>query len=291
MNTLKDYFMLPQNIQGIGDIYPVKISEYEQFKKIASKYFIQGKKWLINICKMPKEVEVLDFFVNNALYIERAKEMLQRGEHIEHATETEKEIISKLRSELDLYNKNEIIRYSIKEMEYLFEMVLHKQVKFDGTYENKVLRDYRFIIDDDDKKNINKFNFDAFKKIVMEQNLLFEPLTSPSEVGNMLIQQAMESRMMKNGDSGDLEAICSVVSVGKHISDKELMEYTYYRLIYDFTTINRIEGNRFAFLLRSQGSESAEITDLSHSIDLNINPYDNLLQKQDHSLGQKLNKR
>lgn len=287
MNRLNDYFMLPQYIQGIGNVYPIKISDYELFKKLAGKYFLQGRKWLMNIVKMPKETEILDFFVINAKRMEFLSSVIVGQPP---SNEKDSAIVEKIKEELLIYNSNELIRYSINEIEQIFTMVLREPVSFKSELIDGV-EDYYFEISNDDNKKINKYNFEKFRSIVMKQNLLFEPMTSPSKIGNDLIQGALEAKALKNGDSGDLEAICSVVSVAKGISDEELMGYTYYRLIYDFTTINRIEGNRFSFLLRSQGCEQAEITDLSSVIDLNVNPYDNLLQKQDHSLGDKLNKR
>ena len=53
--------------------------------------------------------------------------------------------------------------------------------------------------------------------------------------------------------------------------------------MYDFTIINRQHGNIFSFMLRSQGCDKANINNLGDNVNLNTNPYENLLSKHKYS--------
>ncbi|MBP3914756.1 hypothetical protein [Clostridium sp.] len=268
-----NYFMHPQVIEGIGEVYPIKIKEYNEFNELASKYLLAGRKWLTNICKYPKENYVLDFFVQNALIY------LNMKFNSEFNAEDES---------IKLLEENDIIRYDLNEMSKLFSMSLRQEVKFEllDIMENGVI-DYRFKIGDTENY-ITKFNYDKYRALVMEQNLLFEPLTSPSAKGNEVIQNAIKV-LSKNGVSQSLASVCSAVSTSKGVSDAELQEYTYYRLMYDFETFNRVNNNLIHALFMSQGSKDVEITHLGQKIDLNKDPYANLLKRNgDNQLTRRL---
>lgn len=268
-----NYFMHPQVIEGIGEVYPIKIKEYNEFNELASKYLLAGRKWLTNICKYPKENYVLDFFVQNALIY------LNMKFNSEFNAEDES---------IKLLEENDIIRYDLNEMSKLFSMSLRQEVKFEllDIMENGIV-DYRFKIGDTENY-ITKFNYDKYRALVMEQNLLFEPLTSPSAKGNEVIQNAIKV-LSKNGVSQSLASVCSAVSTSKGVSDAELQEYTYYRLMYDFETFNRVNNNLIHALFMSQGSKDVEITHLGQKIDLNKDPYANLLKRNgDNQLTRRL---
>ena len=167
-------------------------------------------------------------------------------------------------------------------------MSLRQEVKFEllDIMENGIV-DYRFKIGDTENY-ITKFNYDKYRALVMEQNLLFEPLTSPSAKGNEVIQNAIKV-LSKNGVSQSLASVCSAVSTSKGVSDAELQEYTYYRLMYDFETFNRVNNNLIHALFMSQGSKDVEITHLGQKIDLNKDPYANLLKRNgDNQLTRRL---
>ena len=118
----------------------------------------------------------------------------------------------------------------------------------------------------------------------MLKNLLFAPPTSPNMFGMQAIERAIKATFGENDAS--LASICSVVVCNSGISDKEIQNYSYYRLMYDFTIINRQHGNIFSFMLRSQGCDKANIDNLGDVVELNTNPYENLLSK--HKVSTKL---
>jgi hypothetical protein len=66
-NDLDDYFMKSYFIENIGNVYPVNIFNYDRFSLLAGKYITQGITTLHNLYKVPKTVNVLDYFIEMAL--------------------------------------------------------------------------------------------------------------------------------------------------------------------------------------------------------------------------------
>lgn len=270
-----NYFMKPQTIIGIGEIYPIKLYNYNEFKELSAKYMLAGRKWLTNICKYPKDEYILDFFIKNALMFESFKIGI---------------ISDEIKEQIKAISEIDMVKYDIGEMCNLFSMTINKEVIFELLdISSDGVIDYRFKIDDENF--ITKFNYEEYREMVMEQNILFEPLTSPSAKGNEVIQNAIKV-LSKNGASQDLMSICSAVSTYKGIDDSELQEYTYYRLMYDFETINRINNNLIYAMFMAQGSKEAQLTYLGESIILNKNPYEGLLKRNgDNQLTKMLQQR
>lgn len=266
----KNYFMLPQEVNGIGKIYPIKIEDYVEFKESANKYLLMGRKYLTNIFKYPKTEPILDFYVKNALIIDAIKDSQENNLELE-----------------EMLKNNEMVKYSIDELCSMFKKTLKQEVVFEllGFIDDVI--DYRFKIGDK-KYFITKFNFEEYREVVMNQNLLYEPLTSPSPKGNEVIQNAIRV-LSKNGSEQSLISIIATVSVYKGVEDKELANYTYFRLMYDFETINKINNNIFQALFMSQGSKEAEIKHLGERVDIDKNPFDGLLRRNgDNQLTKKL---
>ena len=44
-----DYFMKPTFIDGIGEVYPIKVREYEEFKTLANQYLVNDLTNLYNL--------------------------------------------------------------------------------------------------------------------------------------------------------------------------------------------------------------------------------------------------
>lgn len=268
-----NYFMKPQALEGVGDIYPVKIYAYNEFKELSAKYLLAGRKWLTNICRYSKREYVLDFFVRYALMFQGLRSGV---------------IDEDLKGKFNVIDELDMVKYDINEMCSLFSMTLNTEVNFELLeVTNDGVIDYRFRIGESGNY-ITKFNYEQYREIVMEQNILFEPLTSPSAKGNEVIQNAIKV-LNKNGASIDIVSVCSVVSTYKGVTDKELQDYTYYRLMYDFETINRINNNLIYAMFMAQGSKEAQLTYLGEGLDLHKNPYSGLLKRNgDNQLTRRL---
>lgn len=281
---LDDYFMKPYDLKGVGLIYPVELFNYQRFKYLASKYLIQGNQTLFNLYKVPKDTNLLDYFVGkgyeNHDMNNKVNEEIQRIEvnDLKPANEKEENYIKSLYAMRDNYTNNKDKMYLIEELKELFSIVFQSDIKFN--YINKDNYNFEII---SNHNYINRYNFYDIREVVMWENLLNEPPTSPNKFGNQAIERAIKQEF---GDvETSLASICSVVSCNSGVSDNELMQYTYYRLRYDFEIVNRQHGNLFSFMLRSQGNSQAEISNLSEIIDLHKNPYDCLFRKFDNNKG------
>ena len=94
--------------------------------------------------------------------------------------------------------------FTIEDVEELFGLVLREKVKYEyvETEENV---EYLFKIEDSNC-SINKYNFEELRKVVMKQNLMYEPLTSPDELTNMILQQSVE-KMINYSTKEKVEAL------------------------------------------------------------------------------------
>lgn len=282
-NDLDNYFMKPQYIEGIGNIYSVNIFNYERFRELASKYIVQGITTLHNLYQVSKDVNALDYYVDTSIKMDKEIAYLESLKNYTPQNEDEQDKLNELNSIYRQYKSGNVTIYSIKELEELFSLVLQKEIRFYCLLDNP-LENYYFGVENE-QVYITKDNFEQLKSVIMWQNILFEIPTSPSKIGNDLIRQTIEVEFGKNEDSGNLASICSIVSVNAGISDEQLKQYTYYRLMYDFSIINRQHGNIFTFMLRSQGCAEAQISDLSQAVDLHKNPYDGIFKKHKHEQG------
>jgi hypothetical protein len=272
-NELDNYFMKPQFLEGIGNIYPISISDYEKFSSLARKYITQGITTLHNLYKVNKKVNVLDYFVDMGMKMDKELSDLKSIQNNIPRDKDEKNKIDELNKLYELYSSGQILIYSIYEMEELFSLILKKKVIFKYSLTEDGLN---YIFDIGEGLYITRDNFKEFRSIIMWQNLLYEMPTSKDKKINESIQQSIKSQS-KNNKGGDLCAMISAVGIERGLSDDEIFQYTYYRLRFDYEIITRKMYNLFMFMLRSQGCNDAKIVELSEEVNLRFNPYDMLV--------------
>lgn len=277
-SELDDYFMKPYDLQGVGLIYPVKLYNYQRFKYLANKYLVQGNETLFNLYKIPKDTNLLDYFVRKGYESyelnDRLDKELRRIEdnNLKPTNEDEKKYIKSLYAMKDNYTNNKDKMYLIEELKELFSIVFQSDIKFN--YINKDNYNFEII---SNHNYINRDNFYDIREIVMWENLLIEFPTSPNPYINDMIENAFRLHEKEHSSKGsNMCSIISVVSIKRKISDNEIYEYTYYRLMYDYSIIMKEHGNFLMFMLRSQGCNDAEINDLGEKVDLKPN-YDDIL--------------
>ena len=284
-----NYFMLPQEVGYAGKIYPVKLKDYDEFSALASKYMIfnledlnkkQRQQWehdrKFKIIPRNKKFEKLKY--NNVFdfYTDIIKEQIPYREYYEELKKLSKE-------ELDIVKSNnpkmsELISFCEQMVEYelcrLFSIITRNEVEYS-------IEDNCFYIRDEDRVIgvIDAFNFEEIQLLVQEQNLVFKPPLSNSYQGQLIINKTIEKKNRTAKISQSMGSIIATVSCGKNISDTELMEYTYYRLLYDFEIINRQQDNLMYAMFLSQGAKGIELTPLCAEVDLHKNPYDNLFKE------------
>lgn len=269
-NELDNYFMRPQFLEGIGNIYPINIFNYERFSILAKKYITQGITTLHNLYKVNRKVNELDYFVNMGVKMDKELHYLESIQNYTPQNEDEQKKLNELKLLYNLYNSGNVMIYSIDELEELFSLLLQKKVVFKCNPNES--QDYVFQINGENLF-VTRDNFKEFQDIVRWQNLLYEMPTSKDKRINEDIQRAIKSQT-KDSKGGDLCAMISVVGIERGLSDKDIFKYTYYRLRFDYEIITRKNYNVFMFMLRSQGCNEAKIVELSEQVDLRFNPYD-----------------
>lgn len=272
-DELDDYFMKPYK-SNIGNIYPIKIYDYYKFKKIASKYIIPSNEMMFNLYKLPKEINLFEYYVENGLYVDNNLNQLNELKDYIPKNKEEEKYLSDIKTTLDKYKNEEFMYYSIKEMEEMFSLIFREEVVFN----NETLS----FVDKLNKIKVDKNNFDFIREVVMHLNVLQEIPTNSNPYINEMIQHALELKNKESSNGGNLCAMVSFISIKKGISDRDLMEYTYYRLLYDYSIAIRENTNNFLYLLRSQGCNEAKIIEISEKLDLRINYKDLLLENSNN---------
>lgn len=168
----------------------------------------------------------------------------------------------------------------VTNFEKLFSLVTNKEVNFyyqESTNTGGFLVDQKFFITPD--------NYDSIRKIIMNQNLMFEQKVYKNKKVQEWANKVWEAKQKKNTIS--LEDIITTVSVYKGVTYNQIMDQTLYQLYADFYRIRKMKKYDSDIIFRSV-SDNITIEDFAETIDLLHNPYDDLFV--DKSKLGKLNK-
>ena len=251
---IKDYLNLPENVEGIGEIYPISILEWEEFHPLAKSFLLVDYDYLKYRLKIESEIKLMDFLIAMCLNSE----------------------------DEDIRVKN------MTNFKRLIEIPLQKETRFVFDEQNN---EWFFLLDESESSlQINRRNFDQFREVVMRQNLLFSPITAPNPYAQQVLDEAIE-RMNRKGSPVDLESMLAVVSVMRGLTPDQLANYSYYQLRADYEVFQRIENNRITHLYRCQGGKGDDI-ELVAPLSIHENPYgfERLFDKVDAQQEEKLQK-
>ena len=310
--NLNNYFMLPTTTSFGLKLYPVKLFEWERFNYLANKFIVMDIKTIDNslhqqfqkdklMGTIPRKQKykklqfdnlldyILDLIYTNSVQIDQ---ILSIKLSIKDLSDND------FNSLLDVYKNDEqgkqLIKFSkdvnIKdlvnlknEFSELIKIVTHcKKVIIKKNQINIVFEDNNKII-------LDKDNFYEFREIVMEQNLLYEPLI----VRNLDAQEMIDIDLKrKYGDEEmDLESLVAFVST--HIN-KDIKDYTYYRLKADFTSLMMENNYNLTAIYRANGCTTKNggnlpMPNILAPLSINKNPYDGLFKEsKENSLDKRL---
>lgn len=280
---LENYLMLPQEVEGIGKVYPIKILDYEDFRELFNKYMLYSIKSINRLRKQERlpKLEIKTLF-DYLIEIIKNGESKKLEEEIERFKNIPREMLEISLQEAE--DKEEIMNYydmaqkikvvpDLENICKIFEMTIKKTVKY-----NKYANVF-FIYDKKGNKigTIDSNNFDKYREKVMEQNVIFEPKVMPSKKG----QEIIDKELSRGGNECDIEAIMSLVSIH---TGKNIANYTYYRLIADFNCIVREISyseisNYNANGCTDKSGNPLSVPSLVENLGILNNPYDKLLKK------------
>ena len=178
-----------------------------------------------------------------------------------------------------MLNKNviekNINQYSHEEFCELIELSVRKKVIY-----NPQLKSFEIYSDDNELESvINKLNFNEFREIVMNQNLLYEPIIAPTKQAQKYIDAKLSNT---NGVESDLEAIVAFVCTNSMSMD--ISNYTYYRLMADFYSLMKQLSRSDMICYRAGGmtqknGKPLDIPNIIDKLGINNNPYANIFKE------------
>lgn len=286
MSDLRNYLMKPIQMKNNLDLYPIKIMEYERFRDLAAKYLILDIPQLNNK-RRQEGISLLEFdnlfdYLKSFIDTDRTScEIVKKIKEINKLTYKEKKDL--ISSSEDIKNmilnekvyKNLNLQHFESEIIEMMTMVIKKKV----AYNDKI--QCFDIYDENDEliACIDSYNFYEFRKIVMEQNLLFEPLIAPNKKAQKYIDASLRN---DSGQESDIEAIVAFVSTNSFTGD--ISNYTYYRLMAEFRSLikqmNRSDVVSYsaAGATKKNGSP-LDIPNIVSKLEVNKNPYDDVFKE------------
>lgn len=294
-----DYFMLPRTLSNGLKIYPIKLKDYDRFNILATQYIVLDVEQRNNQLRQKyeeerklKEFKELPYTTIFECLVSACNESIKLTEQvikqIEQRNRTVRDIKDKYIKEYgeeqlgymiaenpSLIDQFEMLPTSFKNetLENIYEllgMLFQSKIEFNGN-SFEIKKDGLTI------GFLNEDNFEEFRANVMEANLLFKPMIAPNLRSQRAVNNIIDT-YERDKKKHSIVSKLAVVSCIKGLNDNELLDYTYYRLNYDFEIINRHHINEFIFMLRSQGSKEP-IVGLSEELNLRKNPYDDIFNR------------
>lgn len=129
---------------------------------------------------------------------------------------------------------------------------------------------------------INSANYEELRKIILHQNILFEPKIYKNPTMQKWAEKVLKARG-KNAPNVTIEDMLSTISIlaGKHYWDLE--EYTIYQIKYDFNRICKIknyESQSILFANPYADMSKIKIEHFAENVDMYENPYDGVFKEK-----------
>ena len=229
LNRIRTYCGEPTEVLGAGFIYPVKLLEWDRFILLASKFLMTSDLFLRRRLELSEQIKLFDFITVNAIV-----------------------------NSSDGYS-------GLNDIAEAFSIVFRKEVKVGLRGKAKNQEVYFSVAK---MGIIDRNNYDEVRKVIMEQNLMFDPIVAKDEKSQKIIDRGIE-RLRSGNPEVDIESMIVAVSIFKEI---DLNNLTYYQLRADFEMISRIETNRAIPIYRANGAD-VEPMNLTQELSIHKNPY------------------
>lgn len=141
--------------------------------------------------------------------------------------------------------------------------------------------DIVFKVGDDEKDLITSDNYEEIREMIMEQNLIYNPLVAPNQKSQDAIDKAIEKkRSMNSSVETNIESMIVLVSKSREVTE----DYTYYQLQADYEMELRLEQSRAIPVYRAVGADIPNI-ELGEVLGMHEDPYsfDKMFKKNDRA--------
>ena len=237
-NSLKHIFAQPEHIQEIGNIYPIKLINHDEFQECSKLLYISKSHF------QEQDIPLLGLIFVYKEYLGINEEDL------------------------------------ILSFEKLFSLVLRKtvEIKYDNDmfwfeFKDKVLDENGKI--KSLKRQINFYNYDSIREIVMKQNLIFEQKIYKDPLVQEWANKVLESRS-KNSPKITIEDFITTVKNFDGLTYDQIMEQSIYQLYADFYRIGKMKEFEKSCLFATVSTEPISIQHFAQNIDIWKSPYDDL---------------
>ncbi|MFK7678823.1 hypothetical protein ACI3ER_12335 [Bacillus sp. Wb] len=233
MSHLKNLRGEPTFIEGIGNVYPIKIRDWEKFESMKEMIVIRKEHFYI------------------------------KDEAIEN---------------FDIIMANVENNYQVKDK---FESLLSLLLKCDLLEKTRDDKGYSsYLIGNDETGEITRDNYDKFRSVVMEQNLLIEPKVYKNAVFAQWAEKSAKAN--SNGAiSITMESKISTVAAMEGRDFEDYDNYTYYQFEDRFNRICKIEESRSQSIMFANpyaDFSKMKLVHFAESINLRKDPYKDLFK-------------
>ena len=138
-----------------------------------------------------------------------------------------------------------------------------------------------FKIGDNDEDLITRDNYEEIRAMIMEQNLIFEPIIAPNKKSQDIIDKAIERKRSSGSNvETNIESMIIIVSKSRPVTE----DYTYYQLQADYEMVLRLEQSRAIPTYRAVGADIDPI-ELGAILSIHEDPYsfEKMFRKNDRS--------
>lgn len=243
MSTLSHIFQKPKAVESIGEVYPVLMKDYDKF--------------------MDKVNVIL---LNYAHF---------NVDDIAKALGIQKEEIKLLDLVILTAIQSDTTELTYNNMCDIFSIVLRKNILY------KIIDDsFLFFYSEESNGIIDRNNYDEIRKVIMEQNLLFEPKVYKSAITQQWAEKVLKARA-KNSVNITTEDMITTVAVlsGKHYWDLE--NYSYYQLKAEFDRISKIKDyDTTAIMLGNPYATDIKLGHYAENMNMFKNPYDDVFKEK-----------
>ena len=138
-----------------------------------------------------------------------------------------------------------------------------------------------FKIGDNDEDLITRDNYEEIRAMIMEQNLIFEPIVAPDKKSQDIIDRAIERKRGSGSNvETNIESMIILVSKSRPVTE----DYTYYQLQADYEMVLRLEQSRAIPTYRAVGADIDPI-ELGAILSIHEDPYsfEKMFRRNDRS--------
>lgn len=248
---LENILGLPIFVDGVGEIYPVKVKDYTKlmdnitYLMIPKSYFYQiaENKELVN------EFYLLDLVVQT---------MQASG------------------------TLNDFINNCIE----VFKLVTHSEVVYMPSKTRHEFGEFWILkgnSEEDGKRKIDKYNYDEIRGLILSQNVIHEKKFRKTVAAQKIADRVMAVRQ-KNSIKITIEDVITTVGVVKGLTYDQILNQTLYQLYADYKRIEKMKEYDKLIQYQCVG----EKIDLKNNyfagfIDMNVNPWDDVFKRKEDS--------